>query len=281
MNIITFDTLGNSKGVEFDSFTFSGGEEHVRFNPQDFINIAKIEIHARLIKSASLVQLMMVNDALKRLVNNSIDIELVIPYFPYARQDRVCVEGEAFGAAVMAEFINSLGFNKVTIWDAHSKISPSLINNVVNVAQLEILQRCDALTQRIATGELILVSPDAGASKKTEAIAKAYPDSAKVIQARKRRDLETGTIIKTEVEGDIAGKQLLIVDDICDGGRTFIELAKVLKAAGASYIGLFVTHGIFSKGIEVFEGLIDEIYTTDSFPQAESRDNATNINIIQ
>jgi ribose-phosphate pyrophosphokinase len=181
----------------------------------------------------------------------------------------------------MAEFINSMGFDKVTIWDAHSNVSPSHINNVVNVSQLEILQRCDALTQRIATGELTLVSPDAGASKKTETIAKAYPDSAKVIQAKKRRDLDTGAIIRTEVDGDIVGKQLLIVDDICDGGRTFIELAKVLKAAGASYIGLFVTHGIFSKGTGVFEGLIDEIYTTDSFPQAQAGGNAININIIQ
>ena len=67
---------------------------------------------------------------LRRLLNEVTPIELVIPYFPYARQDRVCIEGEALGAAVMANFINNLDFAKVTIWDAHSEVSPALLNRV-------------------------------------------------------------------------------------------------------------------------------------------------------
>ncbi len=63
------------------------------------------------------------------------------------------------------------------------------------------------------------------------------------------------------------GKYCVIVDDICDGGRTFIELAKTLKEGGAQRVVLYVTHGIFSKGIYPLEKYIDEVYTTNSFPQ--------------
>jgi len=283
MKIFSHDSTGNKSQLDFDSFTFSGGEEHIRFNPMDFATTVKIEIFERLTDSSKLVQLMVAVDALKRLSNEATPIELVIPYFPYARQDRVCVEGEALGAAVMASFINNLDFAKVTIWDAHSEVSPALLNRVVNVPQISLLERCDELSQRLSTGELTLISPDAGASKKTIKIAETFNGEPEVIQAQKMRNLKTGEIIKTEILGDVKGKKVLIADDICDGGRTFIELAKVLKSNGADEISLFITHGIFSKGLEVFEGLIDAIYTTDSFRAAEefSKSNKINLTIIE
>ncbi len=277
MNIYSFDVTGNKSLIIFDSFTFSGGEEHIRFAPGDFKNSVKVEIYERLVHSSTLVKLMIAVDALKRLLPLNTPIELVIPYFPYARQDRVCVEGEALGAAVMASFINGLEFAKVTIWDAHSDVSPALLNRVVNIAQIDLLARCDSLAKSLACGELTLISPDAGAAKKTLQIAEKFNGVPQVIQAQKVRDIKTGKILNTQILGDVQGKKVLIADDICDGGRTFIELAKVLKAAGAIHISLFVTHGIFSKGIEVFEGKINMIYTTDSIRAAD--DFETNANV--
>ena len=283
MKIVSHDSTGNKTPIDFDSFTFSGGEEHIRFNPMDFATTVKIEIFERLTDSSKLVQLMVAVDALRRLLNEVTPIELVIPYFPYARQDRVCIEGEALGAAVMANFINNLDFAKVTIWDAHSEVSPALLNRVVNVPQIKLLERCDELSQRLSKGELILVSPDVGASKKTIKIAETFKGGCDVIQAQKVRNLKTGEIIKTEILGDVKGKKILIPDDICDGGRTFIELAKALKNKGAVEVSMFITHGIFSKGLEVFEGLIDVIYTTDSFRHAEefSTNSKIKLQIIQ
>jgi ribose-phosphate pyrophosphokinase len=283
MDISTIDSNGKTNSVAYDSFTFSGGEEHVRFTPADFQNIKTVKVHARLNHSSSLIQLMIAMDALKRIIHKDVAIELTIPYFPYARQDRVCVEGEALGAAVIANFINNLRFDKVTIWDAHSDVSPALLDNVTNVAQVDILKEHAALSQEIENGELMLVSPDAGAAKKTLKIAEAFEGKAALINAQKIRDVKTGKILNTEVSGDVYRKKLLIVDDICDGGRTFIELAKVLKSKGASEVSLFVTHGIFSKGFEVFEGLIDKIYTTDSFQAASDINNTskTQLSIIE
>lgn len=265
MEIFSHTSTGHKTLLNFDYFTFSGGEEHIRFNASDFAETTKIEVFERLTDSSKLIRLMLAVDALKRLTYGAIPIELTIPYFPYARQDRVCVEGEALGAAVMAQFINNMGLSKVIIWDAHSDVSPALINNVVNVPQMALLARCEELSTRLAKGELTLISPDAGASKKTLKIAETFNSELDVIQAQKVRDLKTGNIIETQILGDVKGKSVLIADDICDGGRTFIELAKVLKSQGAAEISLFITHGIFSKGLAVFEGLIDAIYTTDSF----------------
>ncbi|NRB79621.1 MAG: ribose-phosphate pyrophosphokinase [Saccharospirillaceae bacterium] len=283
MKVLMFNQAGQEKQLTLDSFTFSGGEEHVRFNPEQFVDVVKIEIFERLTSSSHTIRLMMMVDALRRMVGPKVPMELVIPYFPYARQDRVCVEGEALGVAVMADIINSLSFDKVTIWDAHSDVTPALINNVINVPQLTLLKQCSDLTKILAVGGLTLVSPDAGASKKTMKIAEAFSNKSEVFQAQKVRDLKTGKIIKTQIDDDVAGKDILIADDICDGGRTFIELAKVLKQNGAKKITLFITHGIFSKGLDVFDGLIDVIYTTDSIraKQEFEQTKTVQLNIIE
>mgnify|MGYP000477338072 CR=1 FL=1 len=283
MRVISHNVNGSTSEMSYENFTFSGGEEHIRFEPADIDQIAKIEIYERMSSASKLVRLMMAVDALKRLTNGALPIELVMPYFPYARQDRVCVEGEALGASVMASIINGLELSKVTIWDAHSDVSPALLNRVVNIPQIELLEQCGELAQCLANGQLTLISPDAGASKKTIKIAEKFNGEPLVIQAQKLRNLKTGEITKTEILGDVKGKKVLIADDICDGGRTFVELAKVLKENGAKEVSLFVTHGIFSKGFEVFEGLIDNIYTTDSFkPKNEfPQSNQINLTVIE
>ena len=166
MKVFSHDSAGNKSLINYDNFTFSGGEEHIRFHSPSLLEVVKIEIFERLTDSSKIIRLMMAVDALKRLTSENTPIELVIPYFPYARQDRVCVEGEASGAVVMANFINRLNFSKVTIWDAHSDVSPALIHRVINIEQIALLKQCEELSSRLTNGELTLISPDAGASKK-------------------------------------------------------------------------------------------------------------------
>ncbi|MEZ7206039.1 ribose-phosphate diphosphokinase [Pseudoalteromonas sp. DY56-GL79] len=264
MKVTSYEFSGNKKDVKYEAFTFSGGEEHVRFKAFDFRDCEKVQITARVTNSSHIMRLLMAVDALKRLCLARTPIELVLPYFPYARQDRVCVSGEALGAKVMASLINQLALDKVTVWDAHSEVVPALLERVENVEQTTLISQCPALQQQLQCGALSLVSPDAGASKKTLKIAQHFGGEVEVIQAQKVRNLKTGEIVQTQVLGEVKGKDLLIVDDICDGGRTFTELAKVLKAQGANSIALYVTHGIFSQGLGVFSGLIDTVYTTNS-----------------
>ncbi|USH04356.1 ribose-phosphate diphosphokinase [Grimontia kaedaensis] len=279
MKISAIDQVGNIRSVNTTAFTFSGGEEQVRVDVEQLENAARILIKARIQSSSDLMKLLMTTDAIKRATFDAVPIELTLPYFPYARQDRVCVEGEALGAAVMASLINQQGFAKVTLWDVHSDVSTALVERVNNVSQAEIFTKCEALVELMNSDEVILVSPDAGASKKTQKLAEIFDGRPSVIQAQKVRDLKTGEIVKTVIEGNVEGKSVLIADDICDGGRTFIELAKVLKSAGADKVSLFVTHGIFSNGMAVFDGFIDEVYTTDSFKAKEEYDTAANVTL--
>lgn len=110
----------------------------------------------------------------------------------------------------------------------------------------------------------VIVAPDAGAAKKAMAVAKQY--NLPFIAAEKVRNASTGEITATKIDAPQVINNFLICDDICDGGRTFTELAKVLRNGRANvHIALYVTHGIFSKGYAVFDGLIDKIFTTDTF----------------
>lgn len=284
MKFIAISNNGSKETeLAYDTFTFSGGEEHIRFTSESEKDVEAVHITAKLTNSANILKLVIAVDALKRMYGPKISLELTSPYFPYARQDRVCVDGEAHGAHVMAGLINTLDFDRVTIWDAHSDVSPALLNNVTNVQQGPIIEQHTQLAQLLRDRQLTLVSPDAGATKKTQNVAKYFGGGMEVLQAEKIRDLETGQITHTDLHGDVTNKDLLIVDDICDGGRTFIELAKVLKQKECKSISLYVTHGIFSKGIEVFNGLIDNIYTTDSintFTAQTQSDHQINLNIV-
>lgn len=257
-------------GFFVECMTFPGGEVNVRVPSRVRTNADKDSMAdvAMIFKSnEDIITLLMVVDALKRQ-NYKLN-KLLIPYFPYARQDRVCNPGEALSVKVVADLINSLGFKKVEIFDPHSDVTPALINNVEVVSALDFILRIPNLS------EYVIVSPDAGAEKKIWNIVKTI-DCKGLVRLSKQRDLKTGEItgmqlVDHQIPGD--AKKFLIVDDICDGGRTFIEASKLLKNYTNKYyhynptIDLYVTHGIFSKGFDVFKGYLNTVYCSNSFVQ--------------
>jgi ribose-phosphate pyrophosphokinase len=250
---------------------FPGGEIRVRLPSRPAI---ESRITAYLFNSDDVMTLMMLVDAMRNM--GCISIRLTMPYIPYARQDRVCNEGEAFSIRVFAKIINSLGFASVSVWDAHSDVSTKLIERCIDIPSEQLMMVDTRITQWIRHRNLneypmYLVSPDKGAVEKTKAIFTAIGQFKGIIQADKERDLATGKIIRTVVKGlpdDIANARLLVVDDICDGGRTFIELAKVLRPY-CKEMSLYVTHGIFSQGMEVFEPFYDNVWCTVNFKEFE------------
>ena len=259
----------NSVKFDYKTFTFPGGEVGFKFNMQQYAlwlwakEGAKVTITARVHTGEHFMLLAMIKNALES--NGATNIELVLPYVSYGRQDRICDAGEAFSLKVYANLLNSLNFKSVKIYDPHSEATALLINNVQVITQLGIIQSFDAFAKRILKG-VTFVAPDAGGNKKTAAIA-SYFGHGDYVRADKLRDLTNGNIKETIVYcDDLNGADVVIVDDICDGGRTFVELAKALKKKNAGKIILYVTHGIFSKGVDVlFNDGIDEIYTTNSY----------------
>lgn len=241
--------------VLYTSLEFSGGEQHIRLDTTRKFIFATIEAH--LYSAADLMKLLLITNALRR--HGVIEITLIMPYLPYARQDRVAVPGEALSLRVFTEIINAQKYDEVTVWDPHSDVATALLNNCRVVPCSDFVAR---IPLDMAT--ITMVAPDAGAAKKVMTVSQHF--GARFLQATKIRDVTTGKITGTDIQGVLlANAHYLIVDDICDGGFTFTELAELLKQTSAK-VDLYVTHGIFSKGFTVFDGLIDTIYCANPWP---------------
>lgn len=243
--------------IQFKSFIFSGGEPHIKIDS----NIDKsksITVTHRLNSFNDLGLLCLAVDALKRM---DVKLEsLIIPYFPAARQDRVMVKGEPLSVKVYADIINTFNFNKVIVFDAHSEVTSAVLNNCEVIPNHLFIQK---VIEKIGS-DLLLISPDGGALKKIYKVSE-FLNGIEVVECSKSRDVKTGKLTGFKVYAeDLKGQDCLIVDDICDGGGTFIGLAQELKNKNAGKLYLAVSHGIFNKGFEDLK-CFERIFTTDSF----------------
>lgn len=221
----------------------------------------QIIIIGSILSSDHFFELAQLVDAIRRQFI-TISIGLSMPYCAYSRQDRVCNEGEAFSLKVFTNLINSLGFDQIQTWDNHSDVSSALLNNSFNIPVDKLLT--DVTAERHFD---FFISPDAGANKKVQSCSKQ--SNVPMLRADKIRDTATGKILDTilySTPDELLGKRILIIDDLCDGGRTFTELAKAIHLIQPDcIIELYVTHGFFSKGIDpLIESGIHHIYTTGS-----------------
>jgi ribose-phosphate pyrophosphokinase len=208
----------------------------------------------------SILELALLVDAIKRTGVTS--IALYIPYLPYSRQDRVCNKGEAFSLQVFANIINSLGFSEVITLDAHSSIATDLIKNIENK---ELCWLVNSLIQGFNKTNIDLVdvvlAPDKGAIHKVKSIVdEDIIPNVKFFSANKVRAKDNSTVhteICEEFKKYLRGKEypsIGVFDDICDGGRTFIELAKVIRQENnKAELKLYTTHGIYSNGLSELE----------------------------
>lgn len=258
-----FHPFMNAIPLDHECFTFKGGEEHIKI--KEFHPHLPVIITHRVNSSTDLMRVVMATDALRRIGHR--EIHLYMPYLPYARQDRVMVKGEPLSVKVFAQIINSCNFDSVTVLDPHSDVGPALFDRIQIDTNHDFVQRAfhDLHLQGIDHNQIAVISPDAGAYKKIYKTCEAAQFTGSLILCNKVRNLKTGEIIKMTFDSDPTDKVCVIIDDICDGGRTFIELGKQLKDRGAKSVILIVTHGIFSYGTEPLEGTIDSVYSTDSF----------------
>jgi ribose-phosphate pyrophosphokinase len=247
---------------------FPGGESHVLL-PVDLLDginhISSIRINA-LIKSAdAFMQLLLLTDALRRAAPYS-PIHLNMPYVPYARQDRVANPGEALSAKVFCGLINAQNYASVTITDPHSDVVPALLERVHVIDAAGML--AEVVAMPLFNGGVVLLAPDAGARKRVCKLAAALGID-KVGFADKARDTRTGSISSIRLLDDLPPGPILVVDDICDGGRTFLELAAAVRRETSQPLFLYVTHGIFSRGLADLKQHYQHIYTAYNWLQTD------------
>ena len=179
----------------------------------------------------------------------NLPINLALPYIPHARQDRQ-VSGKLFTLKYFAELINRMEFSNVFVLDPHSDVSTALIDRVRLMYSPLLLPN-----------DVVVMYPDAGAAKK---YSKDYPNICTPIIGNKCRD-ESGKIISYELLNFVEGtKKVVIRDDICSYGGTFVAAAKSLKSRGVEEITLIVSHceNNILKGDVL--NWIDNVITTDS-----------------
>ena len=264
MPIKLFDTDKNA--LELSFVQFSGGERHVQLG--DFEGYGDYILRADLRNSNDVFDLLLTADALNQKFEGC-GLYIEVPYLPYARQDRVCAPGQAFSLNVLAGLLGQIqNVKNLVIWDCHSTVGADL-TGAENIPAQDIIKTNAELSAMIMDLNSAVICPDKGAVARTQNIVTAFEKDFQpnpIVYCEKVRDPATGQITHTDVKVDsLEGRMAIITDDICDGGYTFIKVAEQLKAKGADKVILFVTHGIFSKGLEVFDGLIDHIFTTDSF----------------
>ncbi|MDX2027793.1 MAG: ribose-phosphate diphosphokinase [Alphaproteobacteria bacterium] len=254
---------------------FAGGERNINIGvieTGDSVNVT-----AYLLNSDDIFDLLLTTDALRRR-SADVGIDLTIPYFSYARQDRVCNPGEALSVDVMVRLVNSLNCNTVTVFDPHSQKTMDGLANARAITAADVIAQ-SPLKDLIKLAALELVAPDKGAITRTNLVCDAL-GGLPVHYCTKERDSVSHEITKTVISGDVQGKSLIIIDDICDGGRTFIQLGKALKEAGAKDVYLYVTHGIFMAGLEILKPAIDGIFCLHTYLKPEQRDSSF-LNVLE
>ncbi len=181
---------------------------------------------------------------------------LIIPYLMAARYDRLMQHGDSFDLEVIASLINSCGFEKVLLFDVHSEVSWQLINNAININNKQ-------LVDQYTKPDAIVICPDAGASKKVTEYLNWNKNLKEIVYCDKKRELSTGRLT-LEVNGPekCENKNCVIIDDLCDGGATFLAIAEQVKP---KHMTLIVSHGIFSRGFGMLEKKFDEIIVSDSY----------------
>ncbi len=190
---------------------------------------------------------------------------LVMPYLPGARQDRVNPTGDVLVTALsVAKMIWSAAFEKIVVLDPHSGIilGPLQYNNVQIFPQEEVAK----MLPNVYAG---VIAADKGGQARAEEMAEAL--SLPVFYGGKTRDVSNGKLTGFTLQPLVniwgKGNHYLVVDDICDGGGTFLGLADKIAEQGAT-ADLYVSHGIFSKGVYALKEKFNTIYTTDSLDQS-------------
>lgn len=264
LNLVNQD---NSE-IKYKISRFPDGQQTIDIIEESHFSLLHqvVEIRSRLNSFRDLELIICANQALR---NEKVSaVFLYVPYFLGARSDRKFQYGGVnYLKQVICPIINSQNFDRVSVMDPHSDVLEACLNNFHKYDNFALVD--DALSYLIKDGEedkIVLVSPDAGAYKKVYDVARHF-NIEKIITATKVRDLKTGNILRTEIPTLDQHKDLMyvIVDDICDGGRTFIELAKAIKNGRPSAkVYLIVTHGIFSAGYEELGKHFEMIFTTNS-----------------
>jgi len=209
----------------------------------------------------NLMELLIIIDALKRA--SAWRINVVLPYYGYARQDRKVAPRVPISAKLVADLITVAGGHRVISLDLHANQIQGFFN--IPVDNLFAAPVMLAYMREHFKDNLVIVSPDAGGVERARAFAKRLDASLAIIDKRREK---SGLAKAMQVVGDVKGKPTVILDDMVDTGGTLTEAAKALTDQGAASVNACCTHAVLSEpAVERIENSsIENLIVTDSVP---------------
>ncbi|WP_291314900.1 ribose-phosphate diphosphokinase [Corynebacterium sp. UBA2622] len=258
---------------------FANGEIFIRFEESvRGSDCFVMQSHAQPLNKWLMEQLIMI-DALKR--GSAKRITAILPFYPYARQDKKHRGREPISARLVADLLTAAGADRIVSVDLHTdQIQGFFDGPVDHMHAMPILT--DYIKEKYSLDNLCVVSPDAGRVKTAEKWANTLGD-APMAFVHKTRDIDAANqVVSNRVVGDVSGKDCILMDDMIDTGGTIAGAVGVLKDAGAKSVLIATTHGVFSDPARerLSKCGAEEVIATDTLPQStEGWDNLTVLSI--
>jgi ribose-phosphate pyrophosphokinase len=269
------------KGVDFESAPISTGlysDGTPMVKTDQFEEIAE-KATTMTLKAGSLLEFTTAMYLYDALVWNGANLmKLVLPFLPGARQDRTNIEGDVlFTARSVAQDLDIRTFTDIVTLDPHSPVFGQ------QLGQRKLIEfPLSLVAEKCWQGYSGIIAADKGGRDRAEQFAEAMDKP--IFYGGKTRDVSTGKLTGFELEpllnGPTGPGHYLVVDDICDGGGTFIGLAEEIKKQGG-FADLFVSHGIFAKGTRELKNHYKNIYTTDSLVQQREDVDVLTIKVVE
>lgn len=252
----------------YNVITFPDGELHLELTAP--IKNGVVDAKCRITSANDLFILMQLSDILKR--QSVILNRLTIFYLMGMRCDRVFEINRPFTLKIVADVFNSFNARMVELIEPHSYQSVRMIKNVRNVRMTQMI--ADELLD--ADNKLLFVAPDGGAFER-------YGENIPcVVICSKVREASTGKLLDFKVEGliPVKGRDLLMIDDLCDGGGTFVGLAPKVRELEPKSLSLAVTHAIQLNGIKRVADVYDNVYITNTYKEWQNEKLPANVKVF-
>lgn len=255
--------------------TFSDGEFQVSFEEtvrgQDvFI------VQSTMPPSDNLFELLLMVDAAKRASARKIIV--VVPYFGLARQDRKDKPRVAIGAKLVANMMMAAGIDRIMTMDLHADQIQGFFE--VPVDHLYGSTIFSSEIEKLNTGNLIMAAPDAGGAKRANSYAKRLDVGLAICHKQRKKANE---VAEMTVIGDVTGKDVVLVDDMCDTAGTLTKAADLFIEKGANSVKAFCTHAVLSGPAyeRITNSKITELIVTDTIPLKQKHDKIRVLSVAE
>src|SRR3989344_3206863 len=213
------------------------------------------------------MELFFLMDAVKRAGAKRVD--LVIPYLSYQRQDHLFREGEAVSLDVIVKTLEVMDASKIITFDLHSIKIPEEFK--IPITHLSALPLFSEEIKKIGVSNSVLVSPDKGGIRRIKLLSEML-GGLPFVSIEKNRDLATGEVVSTRIDGELSEKAF-IVDDMISTGSTIQASIDLLLQEGAKEVYVMATHPVLSKDAQILlqKSKAKKIIVTNSLEVPEEK----------